>query len=95
MTLPNNQHNALPFLTPQTTNRFDKGEKSWEKGVGRGGEEEPFFRKVLPPSPHLHPYPFILIITSAAGNHALERTEHPLDATGKHLRCVKGLSPTD
>ena len=33
MTLPNNQHNALPFLTPQTTNR----DSIKEKVLGEGG----------------------------------------------------------
>ena len=57
--------------------------------MGRG-EEGPFFRKVLSsPSPHLHPYPFILIITSPPGTMPLSALSIPL-MPPESICAVKG-----
>ena len=58
--------------------------------MGRGGRS--FLKKVLPPLPTSASLPFHPNNNLTAGNHALERTEHPLDAAGKHLRR-KGIKP--
>lgn len=96
MTLPNNRHNALPFLTPQTTNKDSiKGKVLGEGGVGRGeGRKDLSSESSFLPSPHLHPYPFILIITSPPGTMPLSAPSIPL-MPPESICAVKGLSPTD
>ena len=96
MTLPNNRHNALPFLTPQTTNRDSiKGKVLGEGGMGRGeGRKDLSEERSFLPSPHLHPYPFILIITSPPGTIPLSAPSIPL-MPPESICAVKGLSPTD
>ena len=64
--------------------------KAFGKGPGEDLSEERSFL----PSPHLHPYPFILIITSPPGTMPLSAPSIPL-MPPESICAVKGLSPTD
>ena len=65
-----------------------------QKPLGRGPGEDLSEERSFLPSPHLHPYPFILIITSPPGTVPLSAPSIPL-MPPESICAVKGLSPTD